>query len=232
MDFLESINIIKKYLEKTQPKIFNSVWIKVELPNVYQYLNTEVINEVGDIDWDQVISKLDRTFQRRWLGEYFVSQRKRKKLPSYKGKSELNIILKKYQNKLYTFLATVDKEDEYIRDVISVTLVRLSQKGNVLAKKELLKLCGYIIQEWIVSSPRLYRWKEYTPEAMRQLELCINRYRYPGTFTGYLFRTLECRGRGLPPTYSLDDHLPNSDRKRLDTVVQDQKTHEIYCFKS
>ena len=43
-------------------------------------------------------------------------------------------------------------------------------------------------------------------EIQNQLEACIRRYRYTGSFMSYVFRTLECAGRGIRPTRIVSFH--------------------------
>lgn len=229
INFSTAVCLLEKKLSKKQPTTFNSSWIQKEIPRVFRYVTKHIRTEWGDVDWDKIVAALDLAYQRRWLGEQYISRRRRKVVSFYRNRGEVDIVLKKHQNKLYTFLGTLDENDKQIRDGISTALVRIAQKGNLLAKKELITLMGYLIYDWIEYSPRLSRWKGHTAEALEQLECCINRYRYPATFTGYLFRTLEYVGRGLPPMYSLDEDMPNSNgRKRIDFVVQNSENREIY----
>ena len=55
---------------------------------------------------------------------------------------------------------------------------------------------------------------------------------YPGSFIGYLFKTLEYAGRGLRPleAYSLDDHLYSGERRRADRVALHPETAEIVIY--
>ena len=96
-----------------------------------------------------------------------------------------------------------------IRDSISIALVRLAQKGNIIAKREIIKLVRFTIDEWIELSPKISRWKGYEYLIEKRIEGCIRCYRYSGSFIGYLFKTLEYAGRGLKPiiAYSLDDPI-------------------------
>ena len=93
-----------------------------------------------------------------------------------------------------------------LRDVIGISFVRLAQHGNLLARQELMGLIKYTIDDWIERYYFLSRWRGYEDEIQKQLEACIRRYRYTGSFVNYVFRTLECAGRGIRPArvYSLD----------------------------
>ena len=96
-----------------------------------------------------------------------------------------------------------------MRDIISIALVRIAQKGNVIAKEEIIKLVRFTVDEWIEHYPTISPWMGYESLLPNSIEGCIRRYRYSGTFIGYLFKTLEYAGRGLRPiiAYSLDDPL-------------------------
>jgi len=57
--------------------------------------------------------------------------------------------------------------------------------------------------------PKISCWKGYDCLIQERIEGRIRRYRYSGSFIGYLFRTLENAGRGFWPfiAYSLNDSL-------------------------
>lgn len=157
--------------------------------------------EIGGIDWDRVTRALHRKFGRRWISP------RRNGTTLYRSKAEVNIILRKYDGKLYTFITPADKNDKYIRDIISIALVRIAQKGNVLARQEIINLVRFSIDEWIERCPKISRWKGYEYLIQERIEGCIRCYRYSGSFMGYLFKTLEYAGRGLRPIveYSFED---------------------------
>jgi hypothetical protein len=92
---------------------------------------------------------------------------------------------------------------------LCIALVRIAQKGNVIAKEEIIKLIRFTIYDWIERCPTLSSWEGYESLIQNRIEGCIRCYRYSGTFIGYLFKTLEYAGRGLGlgTTYSLDDSL-------------------------
>jgi hypothetical protein len=191
MDFNYAVNIINKLLKEKRPDTFNSSWIRRHSPRAYQFIQRNVRADVGGIDWDRFTRALDRRFQRKWISSFHNSK------SSYRKKGEVLIILKKYQSKLYTFIAPADKNDEHIRDIISIALVRVAQKGNVIAKEEIIKLVQFTIYDWIENCPKLSSWEGYESLIQKRIESCIRCYRYSGTFIGYLFKTLEYAGRGL-----------------------------------
>jgi hypothetical protein len=100
--------------------------------------------------------------------------------------------------------------------------VRIAQKGNMAAKKEIMKLVRFTIDDWIEHNPKISRWKGYEYLITKHIEDCIRRYRYSGSFMGYLFKTLEYAGRGLRPinVYYLEDSSYPGGRKRIDIIAQ------------
>lgn len=152
----------------------------------------------------------------------------------YRSRKEANTVLKKYKDKLYTFISPQDAEDRRARDAISIALVRIIQKGNLTAKQEILLLLRYTVSYWIEWIPSLCSWKGYESEIDEQLESCIRRYRFTGSFMTYLFCSFEYRGRGLRHLhlYSLDDTLLLSEKRRVEKVIQDAETGEAVLYKS
>jgi hypothetical protein len=201
MDFDHAVKIINKLLVAKRPDTFNSSWILKHASHVYRYIQKNVRADVGGIDWDRVTRAIDRRFQRKWRPSF------RNRTKSYSKKGEVGIILQKYQSKLYVFITPVDKNDEYLRDIISIALVRIAQKGNVIAKEEIIKLVRFTIDDWIESRPTLSSWEGYESLIPNRVEGCIRRYRYSGTFIGYLFKTLEYAGRGLIPINEYSDNV-------------------------
>lgn len=137
------------------------------------------------------------------------------------GERAVEIILNKYQDKLYTFLSPVDTNDEQVRDVISIALVRIAQRGNAAARQEIIKLVRYTIDVWIEREPKISCWEGWDDMIQERIEGCIRCYRYSGSFIGYLFKTFEYAGRGLRSivVYSLDDHLYSGKIRRIDRVA-------------
>ena len=128
MDFETVIKTINKLLIEKQPEIFDRSWVRVNAPWVYRFIQKEIRIENGGIDWDRFTRALNPKFQKQWIGSF------RKKAKPYRNKPEVDIVLQRYNDKLYTFLAPADKNDEYIRDIISITLVRLAQKGEYFSQ--------------------------------------------------------------------------------------------------
>lgn len=222
MDFNQAIRTINKLLAKKKPESFNSSWILKHTPYCYRFIHRNVRTETGSIDWDKVTYALEWKYQRRWA----PGRQKKNPLP-YENPAEVEIITNKYRDKLYVFIAPQDLADRRVRDIICISLVRLAQNGNLSARREVMKLVTYTINDWIEKYYFLTRWQGYEEEIQKQLEGCIRRYRYTGSFLNYVFRTLEYAGRGIRPfyAYSLDEPVAYSATKcHIENVIQDPKT--------
>lgn len=125
----------------------------------------------------------------------------------YEDSGELEMIFRKHRNKMYVFIAPCSKNDVQIADKIGISFVRLAQKGNLLARRELSELMKFTVDTWIERHAVIARWRGHETEIQRQLEDCIRRYRYTGSFLTYVFRTLEYAGRGITRTrvYPFDE---------------------------
>lgn len=148
----------------------------------------------------------------------------------YKNGTEIDLVLNKYRNKFYVFIAPADLADRRVRDKIAIDLVRVAQKGNLLAKVEAVRLVRYTTDDWIDKYYCLFRLKGYNDEILEQIEGCIRRYRYTGSFFTYLFRTLEYAGRAICPivTSSLDGPIAsNACKRKIENVVYDPETNKI-----
>lgn len=229
MDFDQTIRILNNLLTDKNPDTFNDCWIHKYAPQCYRFIYKNIRTEIGHIDWDTVTYALKRTFQRRW-----APGQNPKHLEFYEDFSEVKAILNKYQEKLYVFIVPTDQNDRRIRDMISISLVRLAQNGNLSAKQEVMKLVRYTIDEWIERYNFLYKWQGYDEEIQKRIETCIRRYRYTGSFINYVFRTLCYAGRGLQPlyAYSLDEPITfGTERRKIENVYQDSETNEIRICK-
>jgi hypothetical protein len=225
VDFDETISTLNRLLADEEPATFSSSWVLKYAPRCYRFIYKNIRTETGRIDWDKVTFALERKFQRRWMPARKLNSR-----ASYEDLAEVNMILNKYRDKLYVFLAPSDRNDKRIRNVISISLVRLAQHGNQSAKREAAKLVRYTIDDWIGRYRFMSRWEGYDEEIQKHLEACIRRYRYTGSFLKYLFRTLQYAGRGLRPLYSYSLHEPvafGSGKYKIDNVYKDAETNEI-----
>lgn len=148
-DFDTAIKELNQLLKKMQPPEFGASWIKANSIEVYQYICANIRTEYDDVDWDKVTSCLDRPFQRRWVGT------KLKKVEPYNNQSEVGTVLSAYKDKLYAFIAPLDENDKYIRHKMIISLVRIGQKGNLSAYKELVKWITFLTDEWIEKYPQI-----------------------------------------------------------------------------
>ncbi len=149
MNFTSAVIAINKLLRALRPNTFGSSWIRHHAPDVYSFIQKNVRAESGGVDWDRFTRALDRKLQRRWKPS------RRGRLPEgFRDKKGVEIILKKYRDKLYTFLSPADANDRQTRDIISIALVRIAQHGNLAAKQEIMKLLRYTVDEWIEQHPR------------------------------------------------------------------------------
>jgi len=227
VNFASAVETINKLLRKIQPQTFCSSWIRQHAPDVYRFIQKNVRAESGGIDWDRSTRALDRKLQRRWR-----ASRRGRYQACFRDKRSVEIILNKYHDKLYTFLSPADASDKQVRDIISIALVRIAQHGNVVARQEISQLLRHTIDEWIEQYPKISCWEGLDDMIQERIEGCIRRYRYSGTFIGYLFKTLEYAGRGIRPitAYSLDDHVYSGKKRRADRVAQHSETAEIVIY--
>ena len=216
LDFNTSIRILNNALTEKEPKTISPSWVYLNTPNVYRYIWKNIRTETGDIDWDRVTVRLEKTFQKRWIRYRY------KQIKLYSKTEEVDIVLNKYKDKLYTFISTATNEDKKMQDKLVISLVRLGQKGNISAQQELIKWISYLIDDWIDRYPQIYKWRGYREELENKIKSCIRCYRYTGSFLGYLFRTLEYSAREKPPLCSLDDPVLDGKRTRIDYIVAEK----------
>ncbi|HBA36718.1 TPA: hypothetical protein DCZ15_02465 [Candidatus Falkowbacteria bacterium] len=226
MNFEKAIRNINRSLDKKQPKSFNANWIKYRCNISYRFIINNITNEFGEPDWDLVTANLDRQFQRLWSKGL-----KRKQSNEYSDASEVILVLNPYKEKLYTFISQIDQEDRKICDRISISLVRLAQRGNLFAIQKLKQLIPFLINQWI-EGYKLNRWRGYNDLINICIDDCIRRYRYSGSFIGYLNKTMEYAGRPLKSieAFSLDKKSQITDKAIIDNVAKDYQTGEVKIF--
>jgi hypothetical protein len=229
MNHLQRVAVIlNRLLSQHSPERFNAGWIRKHAPGCYSSIRKRIRSEVGSIDWDKITRALEPQYQRLW-----TPLRKRNTKP-YRDNKEIDLILNRYRNKLYVFVALVGAADFRIRDQIAIALVRIAQHGNLSARAKLVELLRYAIDEWIDSSWYLSRWRGREDEIRAELEGCIRRYRYSGSFFRYVFRTLEYAGRGVCSLHacSLDEPIASDSRqRRIDNVIHDSETNTAGLYK-
>jgi hypothetical protein len=225
MDFDAAIQSINELLSTEHPETFSSSWISKRSPRCYRFIWKNVRTDSGDIDWDRITRALEWKFQRSWLPRRSVQSG----VP-YRNSKEMKAILEKYRTKLYVFVSPQDRSDRHTRDIISIALVRLAQRGNETARQELIKLLAFTIDDWIDHYWFLSRWRGHEAEIRTQVERCIRRYRYSGSFLRYLFRTLQYAGRGIRPlvAYSLDEPAFDGSVNRIDAIGRNATRSNTY----
>jgi hypothetical protein len=224
MDFKQCARRINRTLQEKNPPEFSSSWILQNTPSCYRFIFKNIRTDIGKIDWDRVTVALGRRYQKRWT-HYRHKPRK-----PYEDASEVEKVLGKHRDKLYIFIAISNEKEDRLRHRIAIALVRVAQKGNTLAMKELVDLLRYMVDEWIDRYFFMRRWRGVESEIDGAVEGCIRRYRYTGTFFGYLFKTLEYSANGLKPFHSLDNYLPGTDMRLSEIVGQDPESGEIKVY--
>jgi hypothetical protein len=213
MDFNKAIRKLNTTLKQKDPQTFSSSWIYTNCPRVYRYIPKNIRTEYSTIDWDEVTSKLSRKYQQRWV------RYRRRFVKEYEDQNEVDIILTKYKEKLYTFIALQHEEDRLTRDKIIIALTRISQKGNVIAREELVRWLRYVADDWIDRYPCMHRWRVYPGAIGERISRCIILYRYTGSFLGYMYKTLEYSARALPPVCSFDDTVLDGARTKAEYII-------------
>lgn len=219
---------LNRLLQQNTPSTFNSTWIIKHAPRCYSIIRRQVRSEVGGIDWDRITRGLEPKVQRLW------APRRKRDSTSYRDRKEIDLILNKHRSKLYVFVAPVDPADLQTRDTIAIALVRVAQAGNLLARAELVDALRYTIDEWLDNYWYMSRWRGYEDQMKEQVEGCIRRYRYSGSFLRYVFRTLECAGRGIRSLSdcSLDGPVSTDGHgRKIDQVTRDLETNELAFYR-
>jgi len=212
----QALKNLNQLLKERQPQTFSTTWIVANAPSIYRCIWKNVKTENGAVDWDRVTSELDRTFQHR-----FVRYRQKQVKP-YERQSEVDLILTKNKERLYTLIAPATERDKAMQHRILISLVRVGQRGNICAQEELVKWVTFITDDWIDRYPQMLRWKGYEDEVGDKIKHCIRCYRYTGSFLGYLFKTLEYSARGKPPLCSLDDTFLGGAKRRVEYAIVEE----------
>lgn len=211
---IQKLNLL---LEEKNPETFTSSWIFSQSPSLYSYFTKNFRTENGSVDWDAVTEKIDRRYAKRWL------RYRRKKISFYAKQEEVDKILVKYKDKLHLFIVQGTPKEQEVCNRMTIALVRLAQKGNTCARDELVSWITYIVNDWIDRYPQIYKWGGYSDEVTGHIVGCALRYRYTGSFLGYLFKTLEYSARGKPPVCLLDDEMGDTGKRRIDFYVQENE---------
>jgi len=225
MNIKKCARILNKVLRQKKPKTFSGTWIFVNAPVAYRYIQKNIRTENDHIDWDAVISSLDKRLQKHW------ANRRRKRLKKfYEKQEEVDRILEKYKNKLYTFFGAIDENDRIVRNTIAIAFIRIAQRGNTLAREEALRFIKFTVDDWIEKYYPLRMWRSHTTVLEEQITACIYRYRFTGSFFGYVYKTLEYAGRGMYTVRSLDENVLFTDRPFIDRIGFDVESGEVTVY--
>ena len=80
MIFKEATRSLNRLLKKEKPNKFSSSWILYRNPDIYRFIVKNIRVETGGIDWDKVVSSLDRRYQKRWFPIHYRPNLKSLKL--------------------------------------------------------------------------------------------------------------------------------------------------------
>jgi hypothetical protein len=218
----QAIQKLNDLLETKNPETFTSSWIFLQSQPLYKFFTKNFKTENGSVDWDAVTEKLDKRNQKKWL------RYRTKKIRFYEKQEEVDKVLLKYKDKLYLFLIRSDGKEKEICNRMTVALVRLAQRGNTCARDELVNWVTYVVNDWIDKYPQIHKWKGYPDEVTDKIIGCMLRYRYTGSYLGYLFRTLEYSARGKPPIVSFDDKIGDTGKTRIDYYVEESESENPY----
>ncbi len=219
-----SIRELNTLILEKQPNTFTASWIVEHSPKTYRCIYKHARTPLNEIDWDLVTGYLDRPLQKRFR------RHKKKLVKPYEKQSEVDCILEAYKEKLYIFISPQDESDRLLRNKIFIMLVRIAQKGNVLAENELIEWVQYITTEWTERYPQIWKWRGRSDEVSDKIKACIRCYKYTGSFLGYLFKTLEFSARGLPYEISLDDPVGEDGSSKIDFVNFDNDSQKATLF--
>jgi hypothetical protein len=224
MTLKKCVRILNKVLRQKKSARFTGTWIFIHTPKVYRYIQKNIRTENDHIDWDRITTRLDVRLQKYWFGK----QRKPKRV--YENQEEIDRILQKYYDKLYTFFGVLDEKDRAIRNTIAIRFVRTAQRGNILAKEEAVKFVKFTIDDWIEKYYPLRMWRSHDTVLTEQLTACIYRYRFTGSFFGYVYKTLEYAGRGMYTIRSLDENVLLTDQPFIDRIGFDVESGEVTVY--
>lgn len=66
---------LNELLCKEQPLKITSSWIVKNAPRIYYFFWRNTRSDCGDVDWDKIVSRLDREFQKKWSGRLSRTKR-------------------------------------------------------------------------------------------------------------------------------------------------------------
>lgn len=181
-------------LKELKPKYFSPTWIAEHNSSLYQRIARMFRNEKGFVDWDAVITALPEEDKVKWSKQRTYEESVPDK--TYEDAEQVKDALGSYSDKLYTFYGTVDPEDENIRNEICNILIRLSQKGNLSAEKQLVDNMTYVAFNWIEEKEALRNIRYHMADIPELIRKAVYRFNTDHAalktpFAGYLFAQLK-----------------------------------------
>lgn len=215
--FNEAINELQELIKQKKPKIITSGFIGKENPKLLKYFIKNMKDNNGEINWEIVTNRLDENTKKICRFSKRLEQYKPKK--EYINEQELNTLIEKHKNKLYTFFEVLDSSDYTSRDFICLDFINLAKKGNILAKEKLLDYLEILTTQWIEKNKNLEAFKTNGDLLRERLEKCIYYYKDDKEkiyFLKYIYTSLllEAKRLEIPRYISLDNTYEGGKEKK------------------
>lgn len=227
MSLEKACSRVVQKIEELDPESISPGWIQKEASSSYQYFYKYLKCSLGYIDWDHVTRSLPYEYQKKW--RRFKCQ---KRAPC-NDSDVLSNLIHEYRDKLYVFVFVESKEERIWRERITVRLVRIAQAGHEEVYNYIFELLQNMVHDWVQEYRSLSVLNGYSDHIEKQIAGCIRRFRYAGSFTTYLYRTLQYSSLGLKPLehFSLNEQFSDSTRTRAEFVVRNEETGDIELFR-
>jgi hypothetical protein len=203
---------LQELLEKNDPPFFNPAWVER-----HSYSLLKQVSTTFKSDWLEVIDLLGPKWRARFSHQHFQRQ-----IEFYKGKVEFKRLVKKHQASLYTLYAVSNRQEEEIRNHVSLDFLEAAQAGNRLAFEFLLDSLMLTAQ----ISEQLRGWSGFDWLMREKIIDCIMIFdlRKGNNLFSYLFATLKRVQLYLRTykAYSLNDHFPDSTREMSEMATNRQ----------
>jgi hypothetical protein len=200
---------IEKLVLKHKPYSIDEKWIRKHSRKSHKYILE------NNLSWDSITRLLDRSIQRKWN-----RKAKKKKVPESFNDYEVENFLSTHSKHLYVFVVFTNEQEFELCDYLSIQLVRMAQSGNICASETLLHLYEDIFLRWKENDKLIIRYRSYEEKIHEHFFGCVRRYRYSGSFIGYLKRTLQLQALTLPKiqTISLNTRSKLTGRELHETL--------------
>ena len=189
----EAINELVKRLGAANPKNLSPRYIYNNYPDLYYCFISNLRTAKNVVDWTPVVKKLDPEFQVMWLQKPVLGEVEPKK--HYRDLEELDLVLKKHQNKLYLLVdpnANRNERDEILQDLVS-----LAKNGNDDAFDKVSEFAEYIVQNWIEKRQLPASVANHMMQVRERIKRSIYLYAggVRGSYSLYLFVTVKLMSR-------------------------------------